>query len=225
MKTAFTYIHFVAAMLALIFLSGCRKEEGYAGNGGTGGGTEEEKPEVIVPEAPEEIVEGNVFVVDFFSDLEGGSGFFDTRDWNLAAGHILAQSGKRPVVYMFDGTGFSAGEVNPALRIANNVKGNAFFAQSEATSDHVDGTGIVTLYQISDYDGIVSGSTFMSGCTILLRRAPRYVSSLRPSHLLKMSPQSSMRERAVFITMPSWWGQSATEPGKKSKNIFRKTVE
>lgn len=166
MKTAFTYIHFVAAMLALIFLSGCRKEEGYAGNGGTGGGTEEGKPGVTVPEAPEEIVEGNVFVVDFFSDLEGGSGFFDTRDWNLAAGHILAQSGKRPVVYMFDGTGFSAGEVNPALRIANNVKGNAFFAQSEATSDHVDGTGIVTLYQISDYDGIVSGSTFMSGCTI-----------------------------------------------------------
>ena len=58
--------------------------------------------DVELPQPPEQEKTSNVFVVDIFSTLEDDGDFFGIRSIDSAAQHISNQSGKKPLVYMFD---------------------------------------------------------------------------------------------------------------------------
>lgn len=153
MKRILTYL-----LLPLLLLS-C--------NGGvSGNGTDKPVPEM--PEPPENVKQSNVFIVDFFSTLESEGSFFDGRDTGVALGFIndQATSGKLSVAYMFDRSDFRPGENNPLTAMAMNNKLYQFFAQSSPTVNGlIEGTGIITRYTISDYDGACISDSFISGCT------------------------------------------------------------
>lgn len=162
MKTA-RYIFLLAAAAAAF--SGCN--DGIAPDSPDNGGGNGEEETPVIPEIPDEINEENVFTVDFFTDLGSEESFFATRDWEDAVSHIQGQEGKVPVAYMFDRTDFETGKANPAVQIAYETGYWPYFVQTESTSDITEGTGLVTPYQIEDFDSVVPGEgVFMSGVTI-----------------------------------------------------------
>lgn len=152
------YIGFLAVLLATVLYS-CSKNESDTGDGDTPGGTDD----IRIPEPPETVVEGNVFLVDFFSTLDDAC-FWDIRDFNVSVSHIKGQTGKKPLVYMFDRSDFNTGHDNNIIRIAIENSMNALFAQNGNSGLQMEGTGIVTLYSVADYDGVNPGNgVFMSG--------------------------------------------------------------
>jgi len=132
------------------------------------GGNDNDKPsEGGLPVPPDEVNATNVFIVDFFSTLEDDGDFFGKHDVDAASRHIKGQSGKRPLVYMFDRADFTVGTSYPLNKMSYDIGIFQFFAQNKTTGTSViEGTGIATLYPISKYDGIALESAFMSGCTI-----------------------------------------------------------
>lgn len=146
----------------LVSIVACQKPVGPDnGNpGGSGGET------VEIPEPPENIIEENLFNVDFFSALDDEP-FFETRSVDVAAEHIQEQNVKRPLMYFFDRADYEIGKSSPAARIALDVKKYSCFAQNTLPSSNVEGTGIVTTYPVTYYDGMFAeGKYFMSGCRI-----------------------------------------------------------
>ena len=70
-----------------------------------------------------------------------------------------------PVIYMFDRCDFVVGQESPMTKAAYRLGAWQFFAQIEpTTSSTVKGTGILTRYIISDFDGIGTEGVYMSGC-------------------------------------------------------------
>lgn len=126
-----------------------------------------EKPETLIPEPPAEIVEANVFKMDFFTDLSNGQSFFANKDNSLASGHIKEQTGKKPLVYMFDRSDFLVGTINSSVTIAKACGYSPLFAQSgnipTTVPKLVKGTGIVTAYSIADFDGATQDGAYISG--------------------------------------------------------------
>lgn len=134
------------------------ENNGGNGTGGNGGGTVE-----LVP--PDEVKSTNLFLIDFFSTLEDEGSFFTMRDPDSAVQHISGATGKKPVMYMFDRCDFNVGQENPMTKAAYRIGAWQFFSQIEPTaSSVVKGTGILTRYVISDFDGMSSEGVFMSGC-------------------------------------------------------------
>ena len=122
---------------------------------------------VEMPEPPEQEKSSNVFVVDFFSTLEDEGDFFSVRSIDSAAQHISSQSGKRPLVYMFDRADFTVGQSHVFNKLSYNINIYQLFAQHEATSATVTkGTAMATQYPINIYDGIAQDSAYMSGLTV-----------------------------------------------------------
>ena len=79
-------------------------------------GTDPGKEDVLTP--PEEVKSANVFVVDMFSTLEDDGDFFAMRDVASVAQHIAGQSGKRPLIYMFDRADFTVGKSHPLNKLS-----------------------------------------------------------------------------------------------------------
>ena len=122
---------------------------------------------VELPEPPEQEKVSNVFVVDLFSTLEDEGDFFSVRSIDSAAQHISSQTGKRPLVYMFDRADFTVGQSHPFNTLSYNINIYQLFAQQEATtSTTIKGTAIATQYPVSVYDGIAQGGAYMSGLTV-----------------------------------------------------------
>ena len=122
---------------------------------------------VEMPEPPEQEKSSNVFVVDFFSTLEDEGDFFSVRSIDSAAQHISSQSGKRPLVYMFDRADFTVGQSHPFNKLSYSINIYQLFAQQEATKETTTkGTAMATLYPINVYDGIAQEGAYMSGLTI-----------------------------------------------------------
>ena len=128
-------------------------------------GTDPGKQELPAPPAEEK--SSNIFVVDMFSTLEDEGEFFDKRDIASVAQHISAQSGKKPLIYMFDRADFTVGVSHPFNKLSYTAKIYQLFAQHEPTSETVTkGTAMATLYPINVYDGIAQNGAYMSGMTI-----------------------------------------------------------
>lgn len=140
----------------------CSKHENINGGKENNGNEGHETPGTTLPAPPDEIVEGNVFTVDFFSALDDKT-FFLNRDYNTLASHIKRQVGKKPVAYMIDRADFSVGETNRILKIAKGTSTYAYFAQNEKSGDNIRGTGLITSYTINKYDGVAASSAYMSG--------------------------------------------------------------
>ena len=137
-------------------------------------GTEPDKTTPSAPDngseeltPPEEIKSSNVFVVDMFSTLQDEGEFFSIRSVDSAAQHISSQSGKKPLVYMFDRADFTVGQSHVFNKLSYNINIYQLFAQHEATSATVTkGTAMATQYPINIYDGIAQDSAYMSGLTV-----------------------------------------------------------
>ena len=120
-----------------------------------------------MPEPPEQENPSNVFVVDFFSTLEDDGDFFGIRSTDSAAQHISSQTGKKPLVYMFDRADFTVGQSHPLNKLSYNISIYQLFAQQEATTQTtIKGTAIATQYPITVYDGMAQGGAYMSGLTV-----------------------------------------------------------
>lgn len=125
------------------------------------------KEEEGLPEPPDQMNESNVFIVDFFTALDGEGDFFARRDVSVASQYVKDLSGKRPVAVMFDRTDFTVGKSSPMTAISYATGWWPFFAQCSSLEDGVvKGTGIVTPYTVSDYDGCAVDGAYMSGCLI-----------------------------------------------------------
>ena len=153
-----------------------------------GPGPDPGKEDVLTP--PEEVKSANVFVVDMFSTLEDDGDFFAMRDVASAAQHIAGQSGKRPLIYMFDRADFTVGKSHPLNKLSYTANIFQLFAQHEPTSATVTkGTAMATQYPINVYDGIAQDGAYMSGLTIsapLTTSTPVCVYTSRVSSLDQM---------------------------------------
>ncbi len=167
MKRVYSILFPLCALL--FFAAGCSSSEsddGGNGNGNGGGGNSDE--EYVAPEPPETIDANNLFNIDFFSALDDAP-FFTMRDISVASAHINEQTGKRSAIYLFDRTDCTPGEANPAVKIAYNTKSNALFAQNTPTGTQIEGTGIITRYEVTRFDGVaIPGRLFLSGCGFTL---------------------------------------------------------
>ena len=121
--------------------------------------------DVLTP--PETVKSANVFVVDMFSTLNDDGEFFEMRAVESVAQHISAQSGKRPLIYMFDRADFTVGKSHPLNRLSYTANIYQLFAQHEPTSATVTkGTAMATQYPINMYDGLAKDGAYISGLTI-----------------------------------------------------------
>ena len=147
---------------------------------------------VEMPEPPEQEKSSNVFVVDFFSTLEDEGDFFSVRSIDSAAQHISSQSGKRPLVYMFDRADFTVGQSHPFNKLSYSINIYQLFAQQEATKETTTkGTAMATLYPINVYDGIAQEGAYMSGLTI---SAPLSTSTPICIYTTKISSLDQMKQ-------------------------------
>lgn len=144
--------------------------------------------EALTP--PEEVKSANVFVVDMFSTLEDEGDFFSIRSVDSASQHISSQSGKKPLVYMFDRADFTVGQSHPFNKLSYNINIYQLFAQHEATSATVTkGTAMATQYPINVYDGMAQDGAYMSGLTVsapLSKATPVCIYTSRISSLDQM---------------------------------------
>ena len=139
---------------------------------------------------PETVKSANVFVMDMFSTLNDDGEFFEMRAVESVAQHISAQSGKRPLIYMFDRADFTVGKSHPLNKLSYTANIFQLFAQHEPTSATVTkGTAMATQYPINVYDGIAQDGAYMSGLTIsapLTTSTPVCVYTSRVSSLDQM---------------------------------------
>ena len=152
-------------ILLPLMLIACTPDPGPENNGGEGDGTGEDNGGSTELVPPDEVKSTNLFLIDFFSTLEDEGPFFTQRDPDSAVQHISGGTGKVPVIYMFDRCDFVVGQESPMTKAAYRLGAWQFFAQIEpTTSSTVKGTGILTRYIISDFDGIGTEGVYMSGC-------------------------------------------------------------
>ncbi len=108
--------------------------------------------EFRIPDPPQTVVESNMFVVEWFPDLPSEA---------EASGHILASNDKKPLVYIFDRVQYVPGQSTPLVSTAVGSKCYPFFIQAGATSFSGNGgTGFLTRYSISDFDGECAETPF-----------------------------------------------------------------
>ena len=154
-------IYEILAVLPMMFLLLSCEDTGPT----PGSGLDSENEDILTP--PEEIKAANVFVVDMFSTLEDDGEFFEKRDIASAAQHITGQSGKRPLIYMFDRADFTVGKSHPLNKLSYTAGIYQLFAQHEPTTATVTkGTAMATQYPINVYDGLARNGAYMSGLTI-----------------------------------------------------------
>ncbi len=134
-------------------------DDGSGDEPGPGGG------DYVPYDPPATIDPGNVFKVCVFSTLSDEK-LFEGRDQSVVSDFINAYSGQKPLVYMLERSDSKTGSTLPHVNIAFKSKCYAFFAQHTATADEVKGTGIVTKYVISDYDGLIGNGLRISGCLV-----------------------------------------------------------
>ena len=145
-----------------------------------------------LPEPPEQEKSSNVFVVDLFSTLEDEGDFFSIRSIDSASQHISSQSGKKPLVYMFDRADFTVGQSHPFNKLSYSINIYQLFAQQEATKETTTkGTAMATLYPINVYDGIAQEGAYMSGLTI---SAPLSTSTPICIYTTKISSLDQMKQ-------------------------------
>ena len=129
----------------------------------SGGGTVPPGGDSSLPEPPEIALDARTFMVDIFTTLSDES-FFNLRSTGVACEYIRTQQQKRSLVYLFDRADYTVGKNHPMTEIAYALGVNQLFAQSGPTGLSItEGTGYVTSYPISDYDGIAEDGTYLSG--------------------------------------------------------------
>ena len=158
------------------------------------------QPEVM-PVPPEEVVENNLFAVDFFTSLSDEK-YFDKRDPSVIISYIKGLSGRKPLVYMIDRSDFEVGKANPLLPLARELEYTSYFAQNINSGSYIQGTGMLTFYPVKKYDGVCAGNNlFMSGCLVnapLNQSTPVYVYTSRILSADGFSKIFGLRKERLF---------------------------
>ena len=150
---------YISGLVAILMMAACNPDNNPSGN-------TPQPPANTLPEPPETVVDARVFIVDLFTTLQDGY-YFTGRDVSIAAEYIREQQQKLSIVYMFDRADFTVGKSHPMTDISYALGVNPLFAQCGPTTETTTpGTGIVTRYPISDYDGFACEGAFLSGCRI-----------------------------------------------------------
>ena len=159
----------IIALFAIVAtsLDSCGKIEN---SSQTPGGDNPDVEENVFPEPPTEIIQENLFKVDFLTDLSTNSQK-DIISANDIVSFIQSITEKKPLIYMIDRMDYEVGKVHPSVLVAKSLSMHPFFAQcGTTTGENIPGTSLLTIYPIDDYDGAMcSGDSFISGCKL---RAP-----------------------------------------------------
>ena len=103
----------------------------------------------VIPQAPATPVEANLFAIEYFVSMP-------TAD--VISKHITNYKGKKPLVYTFGNSKYVPGKSNELIIAALSSKCFPFFLQAGATSFSGNGgTGFLTKYNISNFDGSCTG--------------------------------------------------------------------
>lgn len=121
-----------------------------------------------LPEPPAQINPNNIFIIDYFSKPDTEGGFLKGISSLDIGNFIKEESVPKAALYMIDQVVFSTGKPLPTVKIAHGLKGHSFFAQNSAVSEKTEGTGIISMPLIDDYDGTAADGSYISGCSIPL---------------------------------------------------------
>lgn len=120
----------------------------------------------VAPDPPVQIVQGNVFSVEFYSRLSDET-LFSSGDYSQVISHISAN--KSPVAFLFDRSDMTVGQASPSAYIGWQAKLKSFFVQNGIGDTKIEGTGMIVRPLITEYTGIYRADTlFMSGCKLSL---------------------------------------------------------
>lgn len=130
---------------------------------GTDPTPDETKTEYIAPEPPEAVNSANLLRITCFTTLSDQSLFATQEPTALTA--FINNASPVQTLYLFERSDFRLGESLPQVEIGLATRSYSLFAQTEATSDAVKGTGIVTRQLVEAFDAVWEGSLRTSGCT------------------------------------------------------------
>ena len=131
-------------------------------------GSQPEPPPIdegyVAPEPPAAINDYNLFTVEFYSKLNNES-LFGESSYDEVINHI--DSEKKTLYFLFDMVEAIPGKPSPIVDIAWKTKSVPFFAQNNAGTGTIKGTGIITRQLVNIYPGIyASNSLFVAGCNV-----------------------------------------------------------
>lgn len=163
LKRTFIWLFGAVALLAACGESSSSEEPAPGPDPGDGDGGNE-NTEYVAPEPPEEVNSSNLLqlrVLTTLSDqtLFGNVDPADVADW-------ISPSTENVLMYLFERADFRLGEPLPQVEIGFATRSYSYFVQTEETSEHVQGTGIVTRHQASEIDAVWEGPLKISGCTV-----------------------------------------------------------
>ena len=151
LKRTFIWLFGAVALLAACGESSSSEEPAPGPDPGDGDGGNE-NTEYVAPEPPEEVNSSNLLqlrVLTTLSDetLFGNVDPADVADW-------ISPSTENVLMYLFERADFRLGEPLPQVEIGLATRSFSYFVQTEETSEHVQGTGIVTRHQASEIDAV-----------------------------------------------------------------------
>lgn len=130
---------------------------------GTTPAPDQSKTEYVAPEPPEAVNSANLLRITCFTTLSDRPLFASQEPAALTA--FINNASPVQTLYLFERSDFSLGEPLPQVEIGLATRSYSFFAQNEATSNAVKGTGIVTRQSVEAFDAVWEGSLRTSGCT------------------------------------------------------------
>ena len=162
LKRTFIWLFGAVALLTACSESSSSEEPAPGPDPDDGGGNE--NTEYVAPDPPESINSSNLLQLRVLTTLSDKSLFgsvapADVADW-------ISPSTENVLMYLFERTDFQLGEPLPQVEIGLATRSFSYFVQTEETSDHVQGTGIVTRHQASEIDAVWEGPLKISGCTV-----------------------------------------------------------
>lgn len=160
---------YISFLLLLLIASGCHKTDPVVPVD-PGGDTEYK-----APDPPATVNKYNLFSLEFFTKMNSEALFSDTLQTSEMASHIGNAAKVSPLMYFFDRSDVTLGEVPPHLQVAGKVSRFSHFCQNDVSSSIVHGTGIISNIYFSSCSGFAADDgTFVSGCTV---SAPLYTAT------------------------------------------------
>lgn len=117
------------------------------------------------PAPPAEVIERNLFTVEFYSRLNEST-LFNENDVDVVVNRITSITA--PLAYLFDRSDAFIGQTSPVVDIGWRTKTKSFFVQNTLSETFVQGTGMIVRPIINVFDGAAIPDTlFIGGCTLM----------------------------------------------------------
>jgi hypothetical protein len=118
------------------------------------------------PAPPAEVIERNVFSVEFYSHLNENTLFTNEKEVDVVVNRITTITS--PLAFLFDRSDAVIGQTSPVVDIGWRTKTKSFFVQNTLSEKTVQGTGMIVRPIINVFEGVAIPDTlFIGGCTLL----------------------------------------------------------